>query len=218
MIAMLLALAAPQALFQPTDPRIQITPYNAGQVVTLSIAQGYATVVELIPEERVDTVVVGNSAGWQVSASRAGDRIVIKPLAGATTTNLVVITDAHRYAFLLQPGDGGMGSPFIVRFLPPSPPPVSQDAAIVDQTFRLSGDKTLFPLAMSGDGQRTRIRWKPDVPFPAIFADDGKDKETLVNGRMVDGVYVIEGNARRYTFRIGKRRAIATRTAGKDRR
>lgn len=216
MIAMLLALAAPQAMFQPTDPRIQIMPYNAGQVVTLSIGQGYATVVELIPEERVDTVVVGNSAGWQVTASRAGDRIVVKPLAGATTTNLVVITDAHRYAFLLQPGDGGM-SPFIVRFVSPQPASGSQDIAKADQTFRLSGDKRLFPLAMSSDGQRTHIRWKPEVPFPAIFADDGKDKETLVNGRMVDGVYVIEGAARRYTFRIGKRRAVATRTRDKAR-
>lgn len=217
MIATLLALAMPQAMYQPTDPRIQIMPYNAGQVVTLSIGQGYATVVELIPEERVDTVVVGNSAGWQVTASRAGDRIVVKPLAGATTTNLVVITDAHRYAFLLQPGDSGM-SPFIVRFMLPQPAPGSQDIAKAAQTFRLSGDKGLFPLAMSSDGQRTHIRWKPDVPFPAIFADDGKDKETLVNGRMVDDVYVIEGAARRYTFRIGKRRAVATRTVERARR
>jgi type IV secretion system protein VirB9 len=210
MMLAMLALAAPQAMFQPSDPRIQTLTYNAGQVVTLSVAQGYATVVELLPEERVDTVVVGNSAGWQVTAARAGDRIVVKPLQGATTTNLVVITDAHRYAFLLQPGDGGMASPFIVRFTLPADP--RSDTVLLAQTrsFRLSGDKGLFPLEMSGDGQRTRIRWKANAPLPAIFAGDAHGKETLVNGRMVDGVYVVEGAAKRYTFRIGRRRAVAT--------
>lgn len=210
MISALLALAVAQALFQPADPRILTLSFSAGQVVTLSVAQGYATVVELLPEERVDTVVVGNSAGWQVTAARAGDKIIVKPLQGATTTNLVVITDAHRYAFLLQPGDGGMGSPFVVRFTAPADP--RSDVVMLTQarSFRLSGDKGLYPLEMSGDGQRTRIRWKADVPFPAIFADDGRSRETLVNGRMVDGVYVIEGAAKRYTFRLGKRRAVAT--------
>lgn len=213
----LLALAA-QAMFQPSDPRIQLIPYNAGQVVTLSVAQGYATVVELIPEERVDTVVVGDSTGWQVTASRAGDRIVVKPLAGATTTNLVVITDVHRYAFLLQPGEGGMASPFIVRFAAQPDQRSAPTPKAAASTFRLSGDKGLFPLEMSADGQRTRIRWRADAAIPAIFADDAHGKETLVNGRMVEGVYVIEGAARRYTFRIGKRRATATLAADKARR
>lgn len=205
-----------QAVVQPADPRIQLIPYDAGDVVTLPVAQGYAAVVELIPEERVDTVVVGDSSGWQVTASRAGDRIVVKPLAGAAPTNLVVITDVHRYAFLLQPGEGGAASPFIVRFLAS---PGQQNAAPVVRTerrFRLSGDKGLRPLEMSADGQRTRIRWPAEAPIPAIFADDAHGKESLVNGRMVDGTYVIEGAARRYTFRIGQRRATATLVTGKE--
>ncbi|KTW09905.1 hypothetical protein NS258_14185 [Sphingomonas sanguinis] len=209
-MAAALMLMAPQALFQPSDPRIQIMIYNPGQVVTLSVAQGYATVVELLPEERVDTVVVGNSAGWQVTASRAGDRIVVKPLGGATTTDLIVITDVHRYAFLLQPGEGGMASPFLIRFTALGEPNSPATAARAERTFRLSGDKGLCPLEMSSDGQRTSIRWKPDVPFPAIFAEDARGREALINGRMVDGVYVIEGMARRYVFRLGKRRATAT--------
>lgn len=209
---------AVQMVAQPSDPRIQLIPYNAGQVVTLSVAQGYATVVELIPEERVDTVVVGDSAGWQITSSRAGDRIVVKPLASATTTNLVVITDVHRYAFLLQPGEGGMATPFIVRFTAQPDRPASVVLGAPERTFRLSGDKSLFPQEMSVDGQRTRIRWPTDAAIPAIFADDAHGKETLVNGRMVDGVYVIEGMTRRYTFRIGKRRATATLAADKIRR
>lgn len=190
------------------DPRIRTVPYDAEQVVSLSVPSGYATVVELRPDDRVDTVVVGNSAGWQVTANRAGDKIVVKPLTGATTTNLVVITDARRYTFLLQPGDGGATSPFVMRFVLPE----DRSSAREDGDpgiFRLSGDKTLFPLAMSSDGQRTSVRWKPEAPFPAIFASDAKGREALVNGRMVDGVYVIDGIARRYVFRVGKRRAIA---------
>lgn len=210
---MIAALFVAQALLQPVDPRIQFVSYNAGQVVTLSVASGYATVVELVPEERIDTVVVGDSIGWQITTSRAGNRIVVKPLAGATTTNLVVITDVHRYAFLLQSGDS-MASPFIVRFLLP-PQRSALTVVSPERTFNLAGDKRLHPLEMRSDGQRTRIRWGADAAIPAIFADDTHGKETMVNGRMVDGVYVIEGAARRYTFRIGKRRATATVTADK---
>ena len=99
-----LAAFAPQAMAAvPPDPRVQLLPYESDQVVPLAVAPGYAAVVELAPDEAIQNVVVGNSAVWQVTANSSSDRIIVKPLGDATTTNMIVVTDARRYVFLLEP-------------------------------------------------------------------------------------------------------------------
>lgn len=200
------------------DPRIQVVPYSPDQVVTLRVGAGYAAVLELAPDERIENVVVGNSAGWQVTPNRRGDHLIVKPLASAATTNMVVITDARRYVMLLQPEDGG-NAPFVVRFTYPDAQPVELGKS-VDQvaTYRLRGTKALFPIAMSDDGRRTRITWAPGIDLPAIFAVDARGKEGLVNGRMVAGDYVVESVAPRFVFRLGNDRATASRRLAKQAR
>jgi type IV secretion system protein VirB9 len=199
-------------LSTPTDPRIQVIAYNPGQVVTLSVADGYATVVELGPEERVDSVVVGNAAGWQVTASRRGDHVVVKPLAGATQTDMIVITAERRFVFLLQPASAGGPQPFVIRFVYPEPRPLAVTAsALAAATFQLRGNKALLPLTMQDDGVRTRITWRRDTPVPAIFAVDRNGREAIVNGRMVGADFIVERIAERFVFRRGNERASATR-------
>lgn len=214
MAALLAAALAGQQMGVPfglADPRIQVVTYNPGQVVTLPVASGYAAVVELGSDERVDSVVVGDSSGWQVTTSKRGDHVVVKPLASATATDMVVITGERRYVFLLQPGGEGGGSPFVLRFTYPDAAPVQLTAATPIATFRFRGAKALFPVAMYDDGKRTTISWSKDTALPAIFAVDKQGREGLVNGRMVGTDYVIEGTASRYVFRLGKAEAMASR-------
>lgn len=218
LLAAALAAAQLSELSQPTDPRIQLITYNPGQVVTLPVSPGYAAVVELGPDERVDSVVVGDAASWQVTASKRGDHVVVKPLGGAVATNMVIVTGDRRYVFLLQPGNADGQSPFVLRFIYPDAEPVALQAAPAPvATFRFRGDKALFPAAMRDDGRRTTISWGRDTPVPAIFAVE-KGREAIVNGRMVDGDYVVERVADRFVFRLGKAKATATRqVAGKRR-
>lgn len=211
LLAGALAVAQAGASFDVSDPRIQTVTYSAGQVVGLAVASGYAAVVELGPDERVDSVVVGDSSGWQVTASKRGDHVIVKPLGGATTTDMVVITGDRRYVFLLQPGGEGGPAPFVLRFVYPDEAPVALSAAAPVATFRFRGAKELYPVAMRDDGHRTTISWGRDTPLPAIFAITKDGREGLVNGRMVGGDYVIEGIAARYVFRLGKARATAVR-------
>lgn len=198
------------------DRRIQLLSYDPDQIVTLSVSPGFASVVELSEDERVENVVVGNSAGWQVTANRRGDRIIVKPLAGASPSNLIVLTGTRRYVFVLDPfGE----SSFIMRFRYPQR--VQASAVTVASAgatgYRFRGNKGLYPLAMSDDGRRTVIRWGEQNVLPAIFAMNGRE-EQLVNGRMVGNDYVIEGAAPRYKFRYGKAEATAIRTVPKRRR
>lgn len=202
-----------------SDRRIQLLPYSPDQIVTLAVSPGFASVVELNEDERIENVVVGNSGAWQVTANRRGDRVIVKPLAGASPSNMIVLTGSRRYVFVLDPfGE----TSFIMRF---SYPQTVQAAAataaaatiVATQSYKFRGNKGLFPQAMSDDGRRTVIRFGEQNVLPAIFAMSGR-KEQLVNGRMVGNDYVIEGAAARYKFRYGKAEATATRQTPKRRR
>ena len=99
-------------------PRVQSMIYDPDRVVLLPAALGYALVVELSDDEHVDSIVVGNSAAWQVTANKQGDRLVIKPLADAASTDMVVTTSDRRYIFTLQLASDVESVPFVVRFTP----------------------------------------------------------------------------------------------------
>ena len=214
-LAMLLALSLSAGQSNEAsasaDPRVQLVTYNPGQVVTLNVDDGFAAVVELGSDERVDSVVVGNSAVWQVTASKRGDHVVVKPLIGAAPTDMVVITAARRYVFLLQPGNDGGQAPFLLRFIYPQTKPIALVASVAQATFRLRGDKALFPASMHDDGRRTIINWQQSTALPAIFAVELDGREAIVNGRMVGSEYIVERIAQRFVFRSGKERATATR-------
>jgi type IV secretion system protein VirB9 len=208
--AALLVMAAPVATWA-TAPRIQAVSYDPDRVVTLAAADGYALVVELSEDERIDNIVVGNSGVWQVTANKRGDRLVIKPLAGAVPTDMVVTTDARRYVFTLQPASDADAVPFVVRFNYPQRASAVISVGRTAATYALRGARTLFPITMNDDGRRTSIHWASDTPLPAIFAVGDQGQQSIVNGRMVDGDYVIEGIAGKYILQRDKAQAVATR-------
>ena len=215
-LPLMLLLAAPQIalppLMMPADPRIQLVSYSPDRVVDLRVVDGFAAIVELAADERVETVVVGNTVGWEVTPNRSGNRVVVKPLGSAMPTNLIIVTDQRRYVFMITADNGGgAAGAFVVRFSYPEGQPGSVQRVLHEADYKLRGNKTLYPLAMIDDGQRTTITWDRQTSLPAIFAIDERGHEALVNGRMVDGDYVIQGIAKRYVFRLGKVNASATR-------
>lgn len=201
----------------PGDPRIQTVDYDADQVVRLSLAAGYTLSLEFAADERIENVAIGESGGWQVTPNKRADHLFIKPTEGASETNLIVLTDARRYSFILSPSGQMMGvSPYVVRFryagIDMAPPTVISEARA---SYRVRGAKELIPSAMSDDGLATTINWPAEVAIPAIYAVDAQGQETLVNGAMRDGAFVVDAIASRFIFRAGKRKAIATRQTAK---
>ncbi len=200
-----------QQFAMPADPRIQTLVYDSGRVFNLRVGGGYAAIVELAGDERVETIVVGNDAGWEVTPNRSGNRVIVKPLASATATNMMIVTDQRRYVFVIGTDGGGGNGAFVMRFSYPAGQPGGPQQVRREADYRLKGNRTLYPIAMSDDGKRTTITWDLKASLPAIFATDERGREALVNGRMADGDYVIESIASRYVFRLGKVRATATR-------
>ena len=226
-LALLALLAAAPVLAQVApepgagDPRLQLVDYEAGRIVQLRGAAGYQLMVELSPDEQVQSVALGDSAAWAVSVNRAGDRLFLKPLQALVPTNMTVVTSVRIYNFELVPlGRPEWDMPFTVRFQYPAARPDPADGDYVDVSaaarrlskYRISGAWAVRPSSVSDDGRRTYIAWPRGAPIPAVYALDEAGREVLVNGMMgTDDVYVVDGAPHRLSFRIDRTVARAER-------
>ncbi len=195
------------------DPRVQSVEYRPAQVVSLDVAPGYQLMLEFAPDERIESVAVGDSAAWQVTPNRTGDRVFVKPLQ-SLPSNLTVITSARIYAFDLNPlYSASPEMAYVVRFTyPAAGDQIAADApAAVAGRYRLSGARALRPSRISDDGTHTYIEWPRERTLPAVYALDERGQETLVNGMMRDDLFVIDAVVSRLVFRIDRDVARATR-------
>ncbi|WP_260583233.1 TrbG/VirB9 family P-type conjugative transfer protein [Sphingopyxis sp. PET50] len=209
--------AAAQVDPQPIGPdaAIQGVTYAEGKVVRLTAAPGYQLTVEISPDETIENIAVGDSSAWQVSPSRRGDRIFVKPLQYGISTNMTVVTGTRTYLFELSPSNyGGAGSAQIVRFAYPEAAPVLTlpDEQRIDQgLYKLTGVPELFPTAISEDGARTFMQWSEDATLPAVYIVDELGQEKLVDAMMRDGILTIDEVVPRLVFRLDGKIARAVR-------
>jgi type IV secretion system protein VirB9 len=210
--APLAAQIRPQAA-PGADPRIQSVAYVPDQVVLIEGSPGYQITMELSPDERAETIAIGDSSAWQVTANRRGDLLFIKALVGGVSTNMTVITNVRTYNFDLTPVSSSQMA-YTVRFHYPPPAAPEEDLAdaAAEGRYRLGGDKALRPSEISDDGVHTYIRWPLDRALPAVYAVTDGGQEMLVNGMMrADDLFVVDSISRKLVFRIDGNVATATR-------
>jgi type IV secretion system protein VirB9 len=196
------------------DPHIQSVAYDPQQVVALHVAGGFALTLAFAPDERIQTVTLGDSEGWAVQANHAADRLVIRP-AGGGPTNLTVFTDQRSYNFTLYAAVAGEGvQPYLVSFTYP-PDAASQPVAAPAHAYTLRGDRHLWPASIGDDGVATRLSWPADQPLPAVYRRDAQGATALVNSRMRDGALMVEGVHEELLFVLDGRRASARRVEDK---
>lgn len=215
----LLALACPVAAqVEPLpgegDPRLQTVEFDANKVIRLSVASGVQMMVELAPGERIETIAVGDSAAWQISAGKRGDFFFVKNVSAQTLTNMTIVSANRVYNFELSPSNGyGTVPAYHVRLLYPAKP---QGRAIIAMEpafeYRLSGSKAIRPSAVVQEGSQTFLEWPDSAPLPGIFMIEN-GSESLVNGEMQDGRFVIAGTPEKLVFRLDRLTAYATRKA-----
>lgn len=224
-LVLLLALVAAPAFAQVSpqsgggDPHIQSVEYKADQVVLLQAAPGYQVSVEFAPDERIENVAIGDSGAWQATPNKRGDHLFIKPVQPGVTTNMTVLTDVRTYAFELR----GLFGPqpdmaYTLRFRYPGTATASPDgseaaAGTAPQRgrYRLSGDRAIRPSGIDDDGAKTYIEWAAETALPAVYSVDAAGRESLVNGNMRDGIFVIDSVVDRLVFRLDRQIARAVR-------
>jgi len=216
----LLSAAPARASVTPTpgvkDPRIQTVDYDPDEVVLLRVALGYALTVEFSSDERIENVALGNSAVWQAVTNHRADHLFVKPMLGATNTNLTVVTDTREYNFDLTAIPAPDAStPLSLRFVYPVSVAQAAPRDVPKAHFRFSGAAEIRPAAMDDDGAATFITWRDDGQVPAVFMVNDRGAEVLINGAVRDGKYVIDGVADRFVFRLGNQKATAVRATDK---
>jgi type IV secretion system protein VirB9 len=216
------ALAQIQPQSSGGDPHLQQIDYDAGAIVQLRGSPGYEMMVELSPDEQIQTVALGDSSAWQVSINKEGDRLFLKPAQGEVSTNMTVVTSVRVYNFDLASLAGpSPDMPYTVQFRYPAPKAAAPDGEYVDvgsatqriSRYKVSGDRQLWPARMTNDGQHTLIIWPRTAPIPAVYAVDAHGQDVLVNGMMgTNDTYVIDGVPDRLKFRIDNSVAYAVRS------
>lgn len=225
-------LLLPATLPAQTDARLQRVPYVSGAVVTVRVVPGYVATVTLSPDERIENVAVGNSAAWEVTPSKSGDHLFIKPMAAGATTNVAIVTDTREYNLLLQTTfEGDPQAAFRITFdypREPASPPAAETlmpadrspvaARVATNTYRISGNRLARPQAVDDDGSRTRFVFAGNATMPAIYAVDAEGNEALVTARQEADAWVIDRVWPRYILRVGHAKAEARRIVPRDAR
>lgn len=202
------------------DPRIQHIDYALDQVVLIEVAMGYQTTLELSPDEQIENVALGDTAAYQVTANRRGDRLFIKAIQPGSSTNMTVITNQRVYAMELATAIEPSATPYLVRFRYPQARSAGESVFnyVLPGRYKVRGDKWVSPARIGDDGYRTYIDWPAEHALPAVYTRDASGADVLVNGNMRDGVFVIDTVVSLLIFRIDKRSATASRITRQARR
>lgn len=212
-----LAEQAPRAVIQ--DSRIRTVPFQRDNVVVVQGALGVSTMVAFGDDERIETVAIGDSVGWQAVPDQSKRFLFIKPLEPHAVTNMNVVTRKRIYNFLLRAVDSRTSVVFKVRFTYPD---VEEDqrllalakakAAMPNYRALMSRPGTNFDYSYKGqitakpdfvfdDGIKTYFRFGGEVP--AIFLVKPDRSETLVNYRREGEIIVVDKVAGQFTMRKG---------------
>ncbi|MXO89206.1 TrbG/VirB9 family P-type conjugative transfer protein [Pontixanthobacter aquaemixtae] len=226
-----LSVAANPALAE--DPRLVERFYDPAEVVRIEGKTKVAATIAFAPDERIENVVVGDSAAWQVTPNKRANHLFVKPLDPTARTNMTVITDRHTYLFDLVANPKARPL-YVLRFAYPEEPeqqeepaaPVGEpnavelaaandpyavvDPAALNFEWAREGDQNLLPARAYDDGNATFLTWDPGKAVPAILIKDAKGTEGPVNFSVRGETVVVDGVPREIVLRSGKEAATLT--------
>ena len=218
--------ASAEILPQPgiDNPRIQTARWAPGEDVVLTALPMTGLTVMLEPGEEIARVSIDNRGLLDVRVSSERDSLLVIPQVEEANGVIEVQTDRRDYRFQLRTGSGLMAA-YLVRFEFDETQPQRQEEAVAREWdeptgelwgYRLRGDRSVRPSAISDDGVRTRILFDEEQALPGIFAIGPTGEEQVVNGHMREGVFVIDRVWEELVFRIDKDKATARRNSSPE--
>ena len=202
------------------DPRVRDVIYNKDNVTAIDASYGASTMIELQPDEKIETLALGDSIAWKVEPNRKGDILFVKPVEKNAQSNLNVVTDKRIYVFLLRSNDRPpAGQIYAVRFRFPGdendaklmaaakeraayPNLKSLNIANANSDYGYKGSSANKPVTVFDDGTKTWFRFAGETP--AIYIVDADRNEALVNFRTEGPYVVVDKVSRQWTLRNGQ--------------
>jgi type IV secretion system protein VirB9 len=200
-------------------PNIRYITYNPDAIIRLTGHTGYQMMLEFEPGEKLETVGIGDSSGWQVTPNGAGTIMFLKPIGLPPTTNLSIITNQRRYNLELVARSGAKVPQsqivYAVRFRYPQKPAVAAVAATPppliatppeqwNRAYSYDGAKANVPEQVFDDGKATYFRFPVGASAPAIFSITPDAGESIVNFAVRGPYTVVEQIAPQFVLRQGK--------------
>ncbi|MFB9951883.1 TrbG/VirB9 family P-type conjugative transfer protein [Rhizobium puerariae] len=195
------------------DPRIRRYLYSENQVYKLDLYLKSVTAVQFADSEEVQSILIGDSASWEVVKLQSGNVVSIKPTIPSAATNMTIYTDKHVYAFELRSmneyvAGGGEAPVFRSIFTYPQAARPKAAAAApkaerVDSNYMVSGKAAFRPIWVQDNGSQTSFFLPENAPRPAILKVGPKRTEELVNSRTIGNRVVVDGTSDFWVLRIG---------------
>ena len=200
------------------DPHIRYVDYDPDAVIRLIGYTGYQMMLEFAPGEKIETVGIGDSSGWQVTPNGAATVMFLKPVGLPRTTNMSIVTNYRRYNLELLARSGTKVAQsqivYAVRFryqpteAESATAPAAQPLTMIPQeqwnrAYSYDGAKGNVPEQVFDDAKSTFFRFAAGVPTPAIFSIAPGAGESIVNFSIRGAYVVIEQIAPQFVLRQG---------------
>ncbi|KSV63170.1 hypothetical protein N183_36190 [Sinorhizobium sp. Sb3] len=194
------------------DPRIRYHQYSENQVYKLDLYLKSVTAVQFSSGEEVQSILIGDSASWEVVKLKSGNVVSIKPTIPSAATNMTIYTNARVYAFELRSLNEyqvGTGEIPVFRsvFTYPTPPKAKANPVPkveqINSKYMLSGKASFRPVWVQDNGKQTSFFLPENAPRPAILKVGPKGTEELINSRTAGTRIVVDGVSDFWVLRIG---------------
>jgi type IV secretion system protein VirB9 len=210
------AFAEQNPIGTKSDVRIKTFAYDENNVYNLSLYLKSVTAVQFAPDENVRSILIGDSASWEVVKLQSGNVVSIKPIIHGALTNMTVYTDQRVYTFQLRSvgaisagPKGSAAQAFRTTFTYPE----KKDASDSEQTniptgpintsYMVSGAAQFRPISVADNSLQTVFELPLGAPRPAVFRVGSDNKERLANSRTEGNRMIVSGTSDYWVLRIG---------------
>lgn len=214
--------ASPATPAPTADPRIKRYAYNENSVYRLDLYLKSVNALQFSDNEEVQSILIGDSASWEVVKLKSGNVVSIKPIIPSASTNMTIYTDRRVYAFELHSrGEFVAGSGEAPVFRSIFTYPAERKATVVIPTpvkrsinsdYLAAGHAEFRPRWVQDDAHQTSFFMPEGAPRPAIFKIGADRKEQLVNSRTRGNEIVVDGTSDHWVLRIGDESVCVSRT------
>ncbi|MCW4460818.1 P-type conjugative transfer protein TrbG [Sphingomonas sp. BT-65] len=219
----------------------QVWPFAPGALYQLYLSPGHVTDIALEPGEQLVSVSAGDTVRWIVGDTTSGSgaaaqvHILVKPIAGGLSTNLVINSDRRTYHLELSSAPASwMAS---VSWSYPTDAllalrrdaarsaaaaPVAEGVALdrLNFRYRISGDDPAWrPLRAFDDGVHVYVQFPAGIAqgdMPPLFVIGPAGETELVNYRVRAPYYIVDRLFGAAELRLGGKRAETVRIERDD--
>lgn len=197
-----------------SDVRIKRYVYDENNVYKLNLYLKSVTALQFADGENVESILIGDSASWEVVKLKMGNVISLKPIIDEALTNMTIYTDRRVYTFeLISAGEikagmkAGADQAFRTVFTYPEEFTKIDKSLVkggpVNQNYMVSGRAAFRPIGVHDNTLQTTFILPKGAQRPAIFKVGHDRQEKLVNSRTDGDRIIVDGTSDFWVLRIG---------------